>query len=144
MGRLKAFLAVTLATVVASATLFALTLLQKRLLFSGAESYRFYLGNTSADCREVFASPTEAPLMRVFLKEVNGECATYSSLDIEQFLEEVDGEILFWEENSGGTSYYCKADLPYSTALYGKTVNLHICVKESGVTVASPIIFGGY
>lgn len=132
------------ATAVAAATLFALTLLQKRLLFSGAESYRFYVGNTSADCREVFASPTEAPLTRVFLQDVNGECATYKTLDLESFLESVDGEILFCEQNVSGANYYCKADLPYSATLYGQTVNLHICVKEDGVTVASPIIFGGY
>ena len=48
------------------------------------------------------------------------------------------------EKLSGSVNYYCTADLPYSVELYGTEINLHICIKQSGVTVASPIIFGGY
>ena len=60
------------------------------------------------------------------------------------FLRKVGGEIVFVEELSDSVNYYCRADLPYSVNLYGEEINLHICVKQSGVKIASPIIFGGY
>ena len=76
--------------------------------------------------------------------DVRGEATSYPSLDIEKFLERTGGEILFEERLSDSVNYYCSADLPYSVQLYGKTVNLHICVRDDGVTVGSPVIFGGY
>lgn len=119
-------------------------LLPNRLVFKGGESYRFYLGDTSLSCREVFCDRASAPLLRLTLKDINGESATYSSLDLDGFLKSVGGEILFTETLEDSVNYYCKANLPYSVELYGKEINLHICVKADGVTVASPIIFGGY
>ena len=65
-------------------------------------------------------------------------------LDIDGFLSEVNGEIVFCEELSDSVNYYCTADLPYSVELYGREINLHICVRDDGVAVGSPIIFGGY
>ena len=53
-------------------------------------------------------------------------------------------EIIFTEELSDSVNYYCKANLPYKVKLYGEEINLHISVRENGVKVASPIIFGGY
>ena len=122
----------------------AIAILPNRLLFCGGESYRFYLGDTSLNCKEVFADSVLAPLLRLTLRDINGESATYKQLDISTFLKSVNGEILFLEEVEGSKNYYCKADLPYSVNLYGKQINLHICVSERGITVASPIIFGGY
>lgn len=144
MGRIKA--AAILITTFALALLTAATLvvLPQRLLFRGGESYRFYLGDTSVSCREVFADGDIAPLTRLTLNGVNGESAVYPSLDIDAFLDGVGGEIIFKEELSDSVNYYCKADLPYSVTLYGEEINLHICVKDGSVTVASPIIFGGY
>ena len=124
--------------------LLSLTILPKRLAFSGGESYCFYLGDTSKNCRVVDADSQSAPLKRLTLSGVCGESATYSSLDLQAFLESVGGKILFTEEMSDSVNYYCSARLPYSVTLYGETVNLHVCVKDGGVTVASPIIFGGY
>lgn len=124
--------------------LLSLTVLPRRLAFSGSDSYCFYLGDTSKSCRVVDAHSDTAALKRLTLSGVCGESATYSSLDVNAFLKSVGGEILFTEEMSDSVNYYCSARLPYSVTLYGETVNLHVCVKESGVTVASPIIFGGY
>lgn len=59
-------------------------------------------------------------------------------------MKTVNGEIVFCEKLSDSVNYYCKADLPYSVELYGKTINLHVCIRKDGVKVASPIIFGGY
>lgn len=122
----------------------AIALLPNRLIFKGAEKYSFFTGDTSKRCCEIAVSGERAALTRVTLSEVCGESATYPSLDIDEFLQNLNGEVLFCEELSDSVNYYCKADLPYSVTLYGETVNLHICVKEGGTTVASPIIFGGY
>lgn len=144
MGRIKA--AATLLSTIALALFLtaALAVLPQRLLFRGGDSYRFYLGDTSADCEEVFADGGLAPLTRLTLKNVNGESAVYDTLDIEAFLNAVGGEIVFTEELSDSVNYYCRVDMPYSVTLYGEEINLHICVKDGSVTVASPIIFGGY
>lgn len=144
MGRIKT--AATLITTFALAllTAAAIAVLPQRLVFRGGESYRFYLGDTSKNCREVCADGNAAPLTRLTLKEVNGESAVYTTLDIEKFLDEVGGEILFKEELTDSVNYYCKANLPYSVTLYGQEVNLHICVKKDVTIVASPVIFGGY
>lgn len=121
-----------------------IAVLPNRLAFDGGESYSFFIGDTSKDCRVVTCGGGEAAIKRLTLNGVCGESATFKSLDLEQFLAGVNGEVLFKEELSDSVNYYCKADLPYSVTLYGRQVNLHVCVKNEGVTVASPIIFGGY
>lgn len=134
----------------AAILIFAATLLllvaamQKRLIFSGGESYRFYIGDTSANCREIYSSSEAAPILRLTLSDLSGECAAYSRLNTEEFLRSVNGEIVFTEEVDGAVNYYCRADLPYSITLYGEEINLHICVTDERVLVGSPIIFGGY
>ena len=75
---------------------------------------------------------------------MRGEATTYTQLDVAEFLSGVNGRVLFVEELSDSVNYYCAADLPYSAELYGMEINLHISVRDDGVTVASPIIFGGY
>ncbi|MGN0811897.1 MAG: hypothetical protein ACI4MQ_00095 [Candidatus Coproplasma sp.] len=144
MGRIKTAVKLLLTLTLSALVLCAICALPCRLLFFGGDSYRFYLGDTSLNCKEVFAEGERAPFTRLLLSNVNGESATYKSLDIERFLKNVGGRIIFTEEIDGAVNYYCKADLPYSVELYGEEINLHICLKEDNVTVASPIIFGGY
>ncbi|MGN1372458.1 MAG: hypothetical protein ACI4VK_00250 [Candidatus Coproplasma sp.] len=144
MGIFKTTVKLLSALALSALVLCAICTLPNKLLFCGGDSYRFYLGDTSKNCKEVFADGEDAPLTRLLLHGVNGESATYSSLDVDGFISAVGGRIIFTEEIDGSVNYYCKADLPYSVELYGEMINLHICVKEDGVTVASPIIFGGY
>lgn len=122
----------------------ALCALPDRLTFDGATEYTFFTGHTSFDCRTVTADAKSAPLVRLTLRDVCGESATFEEFDVESYLSSVNGEVLFTEELSDSVNYYCSADLPYSVRLYGRTVNLHICVREDRTIVASPIIFGGY
>lgn len=130
--------------VLAAFVLAAVALLPSRLCFKGADSYTFFTGNTSKDCKEVVAEKN-ADELKLSLSDISGECATYSSLDLDTLLNSVNGEVVFKEEVCGSVNYYCKADLPYSVNLYGEQINLHVCFKEDGsVKVASPIIFGGY
>lgn len=130
-------------TVMAGAFIAALALLPDNLCFKSGESYTFFCGDSSKNCREVTAHGNAA-LVRLGLGGVCGECTEYSELDIGKFLETVNGEVVFTEELSDSVNYYCKANLPYKVTLYGEEINLHISVKSEGVKVASPIIFGGY
>ena len=130
-------------TVAAGAFIAALALLPAKLCFTDAENYTFFCGDTSKNCREVTVK-SNAALKRITLKQVCGECAYFTEFDLEDYLESVNGEIIFTERLSDSVNYYCKADLPYSVILYGEEINLHVSVKSDGVKVASPIIFGGY
>ena len=144
MRRTRTATVIALTFAAALILLLSLTVLPQRLACSGGDRYCFYLGDTSKNCRVVDADRDTAALKRLTLSGVCGESATFSTLDVQAFIESVDGEILFTEEMSDSVNYYCSARLPYSVTLYGETVNLHVCVKKDSVTVASPIIFGGY
>lgn len=117
--------------------------LPEKLAFDCGESYTFFVGDTSKNCKVITVS-RGAELTKPTLSEICGEATTYAELNIEEFLKDVDGKILFCESLSDSENYYCSANLPYSIELYGQTVNLHICVKQGSTTVGSPIIFGGY
>ena len=144
MRKLKGFAILLFTLAAALVVLCAVVALPDRLAFDGGERYTFYVGDTSKDCRVVSCAASEAALTRLTLQEVCGESATFSTLDIDEFLDSVNGMIIFFEPLEDSINYYCTADLPYSVELYGIPINLHICVREDGVTVGSPIIFGGY
>ena len=137
------FLKLLSITVAAAAFIALMAYLPSKLCFEGAESYTFFTGDTSKNCREVNADGN-AWIKKITLSDVCGECATFSEFDLESYLEKVNGEVVFKEVLSDSVNYYCKADLPYSVTLYGEEINLHVCIKSDGVKVASPIIFGGY
>lgn len=122
---------------------FALAVLPSRLCFDGGENYTFYCGTSSADCREIVAGGG-ASLVRLTLTDVCGESVEYNDFNLNSFLKSVNGKVVFCEELSDSVNYYCSADLPYSVNLYGREINLHVCVRDDKVKVASPIIFGGY
>lgn len=127
----------------AAIVVLAVALLPAKLCFSGGENYTFYCGTSSADCKEVTVRNSPA-LVRLGLKQVCGEATVYDEFDLENFLAEVGGKIVFTEELSDSMNYYCTANLPYSINLYGAEINLHICMRNDFTKVASPIIFGGY
>ena len=130
-------------TLLAGAVLLAIAILPSRLCFKDAESYAFFTGDTSKNFSEV-TTDSGANAVRLTVGKLSGECAYYTSLDLDRLLKSVSGEIVFVEEYEGSVNYYCKADLPYSVNLYGEEINLHVCFRHDGVKVASPIIFGGY
>ena len=140
---MRRFLKLLTLTIAAGILLAIFTVCQAQLCFEGAESYSFFCGDTSKNCREVRAT-RNATIKKLTLSDICGECAEYSKFDLDGYLQSVNGEIVFVETLSDSVNYYCRADLPYSVTLYGEEINLHICVKDSGVKVGSPIIFGGY
>ncbi len=133
----------SLVIIIALAVCAAVVSLPKKTAFDCGDSYTFFIGTSSADCK-VITVEKGAELLALTLTNVCGEATTYKTLDTEELLKEVNGKILFCEELSDSVNYYCSADLPYSVTLYDCKVNLHICVKADSVTIASPIIFGGY
>ena len=144
MKSIKNCVAVIFTLASALVLILALALLPDRLAFRGGESYTFFVGDTSKNCKVVTCSGAEADYTRLTLRGVCGESATYSSLNLEEFLSSVNGEIVFTEKLDDSVNYYCTASLPYSVTLYGKQINLHVCIRKGGVTVGTPIIFGGY
>lgn len=121
----------------------AIAVFPQKLCFSVGESYTFYCGTSSADCREITVTEN-ATQERLLLKDICGESTVYRNLNIDCFLKSVEGEILFTETLSDSVNYYCKAKLPYSVDIGGQAVNLHISVRGNTAKVASPIIFGGF
>lgn len=134
---------ITILALCAAAVLGALAFLPSRLCFAVGQSYTFYCGTSSADCREITVTDNAA-LARLGLSDVCGEATVYENFDLDGFLASVGGEIVFCEELSDSVNYYCTADLPYSVRLYDREINLHICMRKDCTKVASPIIFGGY
>lgn len=143
MRFLKQFLKLLSLTAAAGAIIAIIAVCATKPCFEGSESYTFFVGDTSKNCREVRAGGNYA-LTRLTLLNVCGECAEYQDLDLQKYLKSVNGEIIFTETLSDSVNYYCKADMPYSVRLYGEEINLHICVKKDRVKVGTPIIFGGY
>ena len=121
----------------------AIALLPEKLCFESGESYTFYCGTSSADCKEVTVKD-HAEAYKLCLKEVCGEATVYTNFDLQSFLKSSGAKIVAVEELSDSVNYYCTADLPYSVNLYGTKINLHISVRADSAKVASPIIFGGY
>lgn len=145
MSKTACALKMTAAVFAAALILAALYIMPVRLAFEGGQSYAFYVGNTSKNCRVVTARGNNAYLKRLTLSGVCGESATYPpDYDWRGFLGSAGANILFCEELSDSVNYYCEGGAPYSVELYGKTVNIHVCVKDDAIIIASPIIFGGY
>lgn len=140
---MRRFLKLLTLSIAAGVLIAIFAIAQAKLCFKGADSYTFFCGDTSKNCREVQVS-RNAFLKKLSLSDICGECAEYSELDIESYLKSVNGKIIFVETLSDSVNYYCKADMPYSVNLYGEEINLHICVRADSVKVGSPIIFGGY
>lgn len=129
-------------TVAAVAVVASVCILPQRICFDGGKNYEFYCGDSSKNCKTVVS---ENPAVdKLLLKEVCGESCEYDTFDLDGFLKKCGGKVLFFEKLSDSVNYYCSADLPYSVDLRGHEINLHICIRDDGVKVGSPIIFGGY
>lgn len=129
-------------TAAALAVFAVLCALNGGLCFDGGENYTFYCGTSSKDCAVYTAENPRTE--RLFLKSVCGESCELQYENLESILEKYGGTVIFEEEFSDGINYYCTANLPYSVNLYGREINLHVCVRGDTAKIGSPIIFGGY
>lgn len=137
------FIKLSLVAVAAALMLSALAVFPQRLCFDGGGKYTFYCGTSSSDCSEITSYGTAA-VDRLTLKDICGESVELDNFDLLAFLKKYKAKIEFTEEGEDYVNYYCTADLPYSVQLYGKTINLHICVRGEKAKAGTPIIFGGY
>lgn len=136
------FLKLLILTVFAVIVLSAAGFIKLKPCFEQGKSYTFFCGTSSADCKTVVCDNPQSEKLR--LKNVCGESTEYDNFDLDSFLEQFGGEIVFCEELDDSVNYYCKANLPYSVDLYGQEINLHVCVRGDAAKVGTPIIFGGY
>ncbi len=130
-------------TISAVFVLAAVAYMPQNLCFESGDTYTFYCGTSSADCK-VITVDNFAAAKKLCLKNVCGESTDYDNFDLDSFLKSVGGKVVFEEKFSDGVNYYCTANLPYSVELYNRTINLHVSVRGNTARVASPIIFGGY
>lgn len=137
------FLKLLSVSVIAAAFIVALAVVPTKLCFESGESYTFFCGDSSKNCKEI-TTVSNAEFKKLLLQDICGESTVYRNFNLEEYLETVNGEVVLVEKLSDSVNYYCKADLPYSVSLYGEEINLHVCIKSDAVKVASPIIFGGY
>ena len=97
-------------------------ILDKGLLFEGAEQYTFYSGSESSQAHITLASASEAAAVKL-----------------------AGGELVCREDAAGVSNYYFYSRrLGGGVELYGARVNLHVAVRGGAAAVGSPLIFGGY
>lgn len=77
--------------------------------------------------------------------DCTGESVQERETLVQDLLAKYKANVLKIEIYADGASYYCySAKLKQGISLDGKTVNLHVVVKNGEVILGTPIIFGGY
>lgn len=146
MRKLCRVAAVLLAALAASCLLVLPQVLDKNLLFDGAENYIFYTHSESSNAEITLASAEDAARVKLFLCGVTGESARYECAESAFAQAEKYGARLQFSESAGGVVnyYYYSLRLGGGVRLCGYTVNLHVAVRGAGACIGSPVIFGGY
>lgn len=146
MRAFRKCMAILLAGAVLAALLVLPQLLDKNLLFTGAESYIFYTGSASSNAGMTLADGRDAARVRFFLGGVTGESARYGrAADAFAQAEKYGAKLVFCERAADIVNYYYYAPaLSGGVELAGATVNLHVAVRGEGASIGSPLVFGGY
>ena len=121
-------------------------ILDKGLLFAGADVYTFYSQSESSQAKITQAMPCEAEKTKRLLPSVTGESARYASAEgAFAQVTKYGGKFVFSESAADVTNYYFySARLGGGVKLGGGRVNLHVAVRGEGASVGFPLIFGGY
>ena len=146
MRSVRKSLAILFAGVVLAALFVLPQMLDKNLLFAGAESYIFYKGSQSSNAQITLAEGEDAARVKFFLSDVTGESARYESAESAfAQAERYGAKLLFCERAADVTNYYYYSPrLCGGVEIGGALVNLHVAVRGAGASVGSPLIFGGY
>ena len=139
-------LAMAAAIVVCAAVLLLPQLMLKQPVFSGADSYTFYVGSQSSNAEMVQANAANAALIKLGLGEVAGESAHYADAQDAFDIAASLGARLCGIERAGDVTnyYYRTARLRGGVDVGGACVNLHIAVRGAGACIGTPLVFGGY
>lgn len=146
MRSVRKGLAILFVGILLAALLVLPQMLDKNLLFAGAESYIFYTGSQSSNAQMTLAEGESAARVKFFLSDVTGESARYASAE-DAFMqaEKYGARLLFCENAADVTNYYYYSPrLCGGVEIGGALVNLHVAVRGEGASVGSPLIFGGY
>ncbi len=146
MRSVRKSMAILFAGVVLAALLVLPQMLDKNLLFAGADSYIFYTGSQNSNAQITLADGEDAARVKFFLAGVTGESARYESAESAfAQAERYGAKLLFCERAAEVTNYYYYSPrLCGGVEIGGALVNLHVAVRGAGASVGSPLIFGGY
>ena len=107
MRSFRKSLAILFAGVVLAALFVLPQMLDKNLLFAGAESYIFYTGSQSSNAQITLAEGEDAARVKFFLAGVTGESARYESAESAfAQAERYGAKLLFCERAADVTNYY--------------------------------------
>lgn len=120
--------------------------LDRGLLFDGAQGYTFYLRSASSQAEIVTAEPSAALAEKLAAHSLAGESARYDrASDAFAQAEKYGAALLFTQKTQDVTDYYYYTPrLDGGVWLDGERVNLHIALRGEGACIGSPLIFGGY
>ncbi len=140
------FFTVSLCALFSLALLVAPQLLDRRLLFQGAESYVFYTQSASSQAEMLFADAEHAASVKLTASRLTGESATFATAEEALAQAERYNARLLFTQTTGNVvdRYYYSPHLGAGVRLQGHTVNLHISVRGESGSAGSPLIFGGY
>ena len=81
------------------------------------------------------------------LSNIHGESCKIESenFDVFKFFEDMGAEIMFIEQIEDVVCYYAFCSrIKYRKQVLGHTVNLHVAIRKSQITVGSPLIYGSF
>lgn len=139
-------LALAAAIAVCAAVLVLPQVAAKLPVFSGAESYQFYVGSVSSNADIVAAEGAAAAAVKLTLGGVTGESARYADArDAFAQAEALDARLCLCERAGDVVNYYYRSPrLGGGVEVGGMTVNLHVAVRGGSASIGTPLIFGGY
>ncbi len=143
---MRKILALAAAIAVCAAVLVLPQVALKLPIFSGAESYQFYVGSRSSNARIVAAEGAAAAAVKLTLGGVTGESARYADArDAFAQAEALGARLCFCERAGDIVNYYFHTPrLRGGVEVGGMTVNLHVAVRGESASIGTPLIFGGY
>ena len=138
--KLTAFLRFICALFICGVILFPVCLLSfSPFPFEQEKEYYLYSFSSQAN---IVNDPTPLDLLFVTGKSVRVET---EEVNLDELLSHYGAKVLFTERLDGAVSYYCYSPkLKSPVVLDGKSVNLHIIVKDKELVLGSPVVFGGY
>lgn len=121
----------------------AFTVNDKPVFGAYAERFELYLLDNSSSAYIVSVSKDEYSAY----KKIMGESCKVDkqNFSISDFLFDMGATLIFVEENEFGTSYFgFSPKIKYKKSTSGGTINLHVFIGESEVSIGSPVIFGSF
>ena len=115
----------------------------KPIFSSYADEFEIYLESASSCAQIVQVSEKD---YKAF-KGIKGEGCKIESknFSVENFFSEFNAKIIFEEQTDFGISYYgFSPAIKYRKEIHNEIINLHVFVGKSGITIGTPIIFGGF